>query len=396
MPIFPQQGGSNNTWGTELRSFFSPFFDLVTGLFKTKVIPGSALEDLAVDTAQIKALAVTDAKINDVTWAKVNKTGSSIVDLTSKSHTVLTDVGTNTHAQIDTFVASKAQASGVASLDASSLVVQNPVNATVTPTASKIPIADGSGKLAAGWGGSASTLATLNGSGLVVQDPASKAQASGVASLNGSSLVVQKPADEASLNVNAAALTGITDDTTTNATMYPTWVTANTGNLPQKVSSTKLSFNPSTGVLTGIGQSLFARVTGSNATTTSLTLVDITGLTIPLIANAIYEFLAVMTCQSPDANGNRYGVQFSAAGGGVEGSILADTTGITVQLCERISTLNTMTTACVTAIAIEPVSLRGIVTTDVNPGDFKIQHAKVTSGTATVYVNSYLKVTRIA
>jgi hypothetical protein len=46
---------------------------------------------------------------------------------------------------------------------------------------------------------------------------------------------------------------GITDDTTTNATMYPVWVTANTGNLPAKVTSTKLSFNPSTGVLTATG-----------------------------------------------------------------------------------------------------------------------------------------------
>lgn len=44
----------------------------------------------------------------------------------------------------------KAAASGVASLDAGSLVVQNPTNATATPTASKIPIADGSGKLD-GW-----------------------------------------------------------------------------------------------------------------------------------------------------------------------------------------------------------------------------------------------------
>jgi hypothetical protein len=41
----------------------------------------------------------------------------------------------------------------------------------------------------------------------------------------------------------------VVDDTTTNATMYPTWVTANTGNLPVKVSSTKFSFNPSTGVI---------------------------------------------------------------------------------------------------------------------------------------------------
>lgn len=45
----------------------------------------------------------------------------------------------------------------------------------------------------------------------------------------------------------------ITDDTTTNATMYPVWVTANTGNLPAKVTSSKLSFNPSTGVLTATG-----------------------------------------------------------------------------------------------------------------------------------------------
>ena len=38
-------------------------------------------------------------------------------------------------------------ASGVATLDANTLVVQDPANATATATASKIPIADGSGKL---------------------------------------------------------------------------------------------------------------------------------------------------------------------------------------------------------------------------------------------------------
>lgn len=65
----------------------------------------------------------------------------------SVSHTKLADIGTNTHAQIDTFIGTKAQASGLASLNASSLVVQNPANATATPTASKIPIADISGKL---------------------------------------------------------------------------------------------------------------------------------------------------------------------------------------------------------------------------------------------------------
>ncbi|MHB0922625.1 MAG: hypothetical protein ACYC3H_01500 [Bellilinea sp.] len=66
------------------------------------------------------------------------------------NHTTLSNIGTNTHATLDAFVASKAAASGLASLNASSLVVQNPANATATPTASKIPIADASGKLD-GW-----------------------------------------------------------------------------------------------------------------------------------------------------------------------------------------------------------------------------------------------------
>jgi len=50
-----------------------------------------------------------------------------------------------------------------------------------------------------------------------------------------------------------AANTAITDDAATAVAVYPTWVTANTGNLPQKVTSTKLSFVPSTGALTATG-----------------------------------------------------------------------------------------------------------------------------------------------
>jgi hypothetical protein len=43
---------------------------------------------------------------------------------------------------------------------------------------------------------------------------------------------------------------GVTDNTTTNATYYPTFVSNTTGNLPITVSSTKLKYNPSTGALT--------------------------------------------------------------------------------------------------------------------------------------------------
>jgi hypothetical protein len=76
-----------------------------------------------------------------------NLSGTYSVTGHSHTHTALSDIGTNTHATIDSFISSKAAASGLASLNASSLVVQNPANATETATASKIPIADGSGKL---------------------------------------------------------------------------------------------------------------------------------------------------------------------------------------------------------------------------------------------------------
>lgn len=45
----------------------------------------------------------------------------------------------------------------------------------------------------------------------------------------------------------------VTDDTSTATDMYLSWVSSTSGNLPIKVSSIKLKFNPSTGVLTATG-----------------------------------------------------------------------------------------------------------------------------------------------
>jgi hypothetical protein len=47
-----------------------------------------------------------------------------------------------------------------------------------------------------------------------------------------------------------ATNSAITDNTSTNAVYYPTFVSNTTGNLPITVSSTKLKYNPSTGALT--------------------------------------------------------------------------------------------------------------------------------------------------
>lgn len=74
-------------------------------------------------------------------------------------------------------------------------------------------------------------------------------------------------------NAGSATLTATTDDTSTNATMYPVWKTANTGNLAEKVSSTKLTFNPSTGTLT---TTTFSGALSGNATTVT-TNANLTG-----------------------------------------------------------------------------------------------------------------------
>ena len=90
-----------------------------------------------------------------------------------------------------------------------------------------------------------STAISLGGSATTIAGLTSVTSTTFVGALTGNA----STATSATTATNATN-TAITDDTTTNATVYPTWVTSTTGNLPQKTSSTKMSFNPSTGALT--------------------------------------------------------------------------------------------------------------------------------------------------
>lgn len=108
--------------------------------------------------------------------------------------------------------------------------------------------------------GGAAAGATFNGSAARTVDystvGAPKADGTGASgtwsiSINGNAATATSATS--ATNATNAINFAVTDDTSTNATMYPVWVTANTGNLPARVTSTKLSFNPSTGALTATG-----------------------------------------------------------------------------------------------------------------------------------------------
>ena len=90
-----------------------------------------------------------------------------------------------------------------------------------------------------------STAISLGGSATTIAGLTSVTSTTCVGALTGNA----STATSATTATNATN-TAITDDTSTNAVFYPTFVSNTTGNLPQTVSSTKLKFNPSTGALT--------------------------------------------------------------------------------------------------------------------------------------------------
>ena len=142
-----------------------------------------------------------------------------------------------------------------------------------------------------------------------------------------------------------ATNTAITDDTTTATTCYPTWVTTTTGNLPQKTASTKLSFVPSTGVLTatsfsGSGSSLTGIVTSAVAGT-GISVSGSTGA-VTFTNSGVTSIVAGSGISVSGATG---AVTVSSTGGGA--TITGTTSNTTYYVVGTSSTSGTMTTASI-------------------------------------------------
>lgn len=182
-----------------------------------------------------------------------------------------------------------------------------------------------------------------------------------------------------------------------NLTSFPTFPQSQITNLVSDLAAKAPINNPQfTGTATGIGFPVYARVTGSNATTTGQALVDITGLSVALVANATYELEVMLSCQTTAVTtGTGYGIQYSAAGATIEGWVSGSST-TTAHKTLRVSAFNTSAQAYLTTSGqTGGISINATVTVGANAGTLSVRHLKVTSGTSTVFIGSKIKVTRI-
>lgn len=167
------------------------------------------------------------------------------------------------------------------------------------------------------------------------------------------------------------------------------------------VSDTSMASSGTTKAITASELLFFGSASGfvstTDFTTTSLTAVDVTGLSFSVAANHIWTAEFKLYGNSSDATGGKFAIDVPA-GATVEGHIIGNTSGGTAFTTERVTTDAALTTTAFWASSSTELSaiLHVTVIVGATAGTVKFQAAKVTSGTLTLRVGSSVTATRIA
>lgn len=141
---------------------------------------------------------------------------------------------------------------------------------------------------------------------------------------------------------------------------------------------------------------LFTRIINSDATTTSASLVNVTGLLLECEAYGIYEIEAQLITNSSTINGCKYGIGCTETS---EASIACGLYGYYSTAAARAYPIRAFNTALAVAFNTAQVDgtilIKGIIITGPNAPVISIMHQKESSGTSKVYINSYLKMRKI-
>jgi hypothetical protein len=141
---------------------------------------------------------------------------------------------------------------------------------------------------------------------------------------------------------------------------------------------------------------LFGRVTGSDFTTTSLTVVNITGLTLPLAASSTYEFQANVAVKSSTVAGIKVGLACSQAISAIEAQDEYGNyfTGVSSTL-DRLTGLPFLSSAQLPGANYTGIQrFSGIIETSA-ACNLTVQLLKLTAGTATCFINSFIKAVKL-
>lgn len=137
-------------------------------------------------------------------------------------------------------------------------------------------------------------------------------------------------------------------------------------------------------------------VSGSDATTTGQSLVDVTGLTFSAAANTTYEFRAVLNCTTTAVT---TGTEYGLANVGTAMTTVFTATGATNAATGAtyfVSATNAATQPFLLASGQSGiVVLEGQFTMGATAGNVTVRHLKVTSGTSTVKQGSSFKVRKL-